>query len=320
MEMVRKLRLDILQPDSLEDVSEFHMITPSNVKLKPTKKGHHALGLYQDRFPVLVEWMWFTDAANHAAPLQRSLVNGTSRGKAGFGFVYQYPDGAVSHPTTVLQYLAQGDNNLEHQPLPGDKFKLAFALADFLKGFHTIGWLHENLNSHNILFFKPVPPSGNDRSTKDITLCELGQPLLVGLHKSKPDGDFWQTDGPADDDILQNYQHPDCASARRYRLAFDYYSLGVILPEIGLWRPLKSLLSSPKLDNMGLAQTRKELEKQCRTHLGAKMGAACREAVLRCLNADQVEKPTRHVEESYALRTLTEEVVEPLRKLAMASI
>lgn len=49
----------------------------------------------------------------------------------------------------------------------------------------------------------------------------LGQPYVVGLHKSRPDGAAWQTEGPvlSGDRGLQDYQHPDYARTGRYQSA-----------------------------------------------------------------------------------------------------
>ncbi|RYP93465.1 hypothetical protein DL770_000349 [Monosporascus sp. CRB-9-2] len=241
----------------------------------------------------------------------------------GYGFVYRYPEGKESDPITLLQRL-KGKRNLETQPFLGDKFQLAFALADFLKEFHTINWLHENFNSHNVLFWES--PTNNDANELTIS-HELRQPYVVGLQKSRPDGSFWQTDGPSTGKNLEDYQHPEYASAERYRQIFDYYSLGVVLLEIGLWRPLSTW--KLKFREYGLARIQSELIRTCGTHLGIKMGVAYRDIVLRCMDGsleDGLEESgpdgKGHVSSggAAALGRFTERVVQPLEKLAVASI
>ncbi|RYP38834.1 hypothetical protein DL768_010752 [Monosporascus sp. mg162] len=345
MAKMRKIRLKMLQPDSFEGAAEACIIALSDVK-STSNDGRHELGRYKDNVPILVERMRRTPAWDKVHPEQRKLVVGLKAkslsvapkpsslktlhcigafeeigDNAGYGFVYRYPEGKESDPTTLLQRLVEGRKPETH-PFLGDKFQLAFALADFLKEFHTIGWLHENFNSHNVLFWES--PTNNDGSGLIIS-HELRQPYVVGLHKSRPDGSFWQTDGPGKN--FEDYQHPEYASAERYRQIFDYYSLGVVLLEIGFWRPLSSWQS--KFRDLGLAEVRSELIRICRTRLGVKMGVTYRDVVLRCIDGsleggleESGPDGKAHVlsDGAAALGRFTERVVQPLEKLAVASI
>ncbi|RYP70031.1 hypothetical protein DL771_005722 [Monosporascus sp. 5C6A] len=233
MAKMRKIRLEMLQPDSFEGAAEACIIALNDIECT-SNDGRHVLGRYKDSVPILVERMRHTPAWDNVHPEQRKLVVGLKAkslsvapkpsslrtlecigafeedgDNAGYGFVYRYPEGKESDPTTLLQRLVEGKRNLETHPFLGDKFQLAFALADFLKEFHTIGWLHENFNSHNVLFWES--PTNNDANELTIS-HELRKPYVVGLHKSRPDGSFWQTDGPVPDEDLQDYQHPELGS------------------------------------------------------------------------------------------------------------
>ncbi len=342
---MRKIRLDMLRPDSFRSAEKAHTIQSSDIEFF-SKGNYHTFGLHQGKEPVLVEGIRYTSALEKMDPLQRDLVMdlkakslsvdpkpqglrtlkcmGVLKGigdKAEYGFVYRYPEGIESDPTTLLQQLVKAKNSKD-RPLLDDKFYLAFALADFLKEFHTIGWLHENFNSHNVLLFKP-PGEASDPLGSN----ELRRPYVVGLHKSRPDGSFWQTDGPSADVHLQDYQHPDYASIGRYRLPFDYYSLGIVLLEVGLWRPLSSLLS--KSQRLTSVEIRSKLKERCQSELGAKMGGAYRDVVLRCIDGSLesdlsevglVVRDERLGDRTAALARFTIEVVEPLEKLAKALI
>ncbi|KAI1127757.1 kinase-like protein [Nemania abortiva] len=339
MAKMRKIRLGMLHPNSFENASEACNISLSDVSFTSNYGGYN-LGRYQDSVPILVERMWHTPGWDNVHPEQRKLVVGLKAkslsvdpkpsglkimkcigafeekgDRAGYGFVYQYPEGKELQPTSLLECLLRGYRDSEHLPLLGNKFQLAFALADFFKEFHTIGWLHESFNPHNVLFFSP----SNDNNTRKLVIDdELRRPYVVGLHKSRPDGSFWQTDGPglSDDESLQDYQHPDYGSTGRYRQVFDYYSLGVVLLEIGLWRPLSSWKS--KFRALSLVEIRQELVNICRGRLGVKMGAAYRNAVLRCLDGSLDD---RHGSSDRAvLEWFTTAVVQPLENLARASI
>ena len=50
------------------------------------------------------------------------------------------------------------------------------------------------------------------------------------------------TQGPADDCLHRDHQHPDYRGNNlRYRAEYDYYSLGIVLLDIGLWKPLDKI-------------------------------------------------------------------------------
>ncbi|KAI1118193.1 hypothetical protein F5Y14DRAFT_447075 [Nemania sp. NC0429] len=242
--------------------------------------------------------------------------------KGMYGLVYQYPSGTKSPPSTLLHLLTGQWKKPDEQPTLGSKFRLAFALADFLKEYHTIDWLHERFNSHNILFFNSFTAL-NDESEA------ISNPYIVGLHKSRPDGSFWLTDGPLADADLGDYQHPDYTKGGlRYRPAFDYYSLGVVLLEIGLWRPISSWGS--KFRDSTADEVRSDLIEFCRSRLCIKMGVVYRDVVLRCMDSSLeydtnvggqvIEDEDASGEVTTILEHFTSRVVAPLENLAVTLI
>lgn len=56
-------------------------------------------------------------------------------------------------PVSLLGLLPKKRSRLPGPSLD-DRFKLAFQLASFLDKLHSVGWVHKNLRSENILFFK----------------------------------------------------------------------------------------------------------------------------------------------------------------------
>jgi hypothetical protein len=227
---MRKVWLNMFRPDSFKAAGEAHTIKSSDVEVSFKENCHTRR--HKEKDLVLMERKGSTHMLEKTDPIQRDLVMdmkakslsidpepeglktlkciGVSKGTSndiGYGFVYRFLEEIASDLTTLLQCLVQAKESKGRQLL-GNKFRLTFALADFLKEFHTIEWLHENFNSHNVLSFKPSTygeagdlPIGN----------ELWRPSVVGLHKSRPGGSIWQTDGPAVDDSFQDYQHPDYA-------------------------------------------------------------------------------------------------------------
>jgi hypothetical protein len=75
------------------------------------------------------------------------------------------------------------------------------------------------------------------------------RPYLVGLRHSRPDERATFTEGPPSDEDIKGYQHPQhLKNNLRYSISFDYYSLGILLLEIGLWLPLTAIIGDQSLE------------------------------------------------------------------------
>jgi hypothetical protein len=74
----------------------------------------------------------------------------------GYGFLYELPhqvdDREFKPPVTLRQLLFLQNVGLSKEPLFRAKFQLAHSLALFFKEFYTVGCLHENFNSNNVIF------------------------------------------------------------------------------------------------------------------------------------------------------------------------
>jgi serine/threonine protein kinase len=157
--------------------------------------------------------------------------------KCRFGLVFDFPylplpsGEGFSDPVTLRTML----DSSEHQrkrPILGDRFKLALALAMSIVEFHKVGWLHKNISSSNVVFF-PRDSSSVDHFT---------QPYITGFGYSRPDEPCAFTEGPAEGSDYKYYQDPEYLKNQlRYRHDFDYFSLGIVFLEIGLWKSLKSV-------------------------------------------------------------------------------
>ena len=350
MAMMKKLRLAILSDP--RSVSRDFIINPDDVECLDSIDGHH-MGLFQGKVRVQIEWMYYTPAWKDVPLEQRTIVMGLKAQsfglesklpslrtldcigafpktgeRIGYGFVYRLPVPKLeaeitTSTTTLLQLLAQSYTNPrqhQHRPLLGDKFRLASMLASFLREFHTIGWLHENFNSNNILFF-------HVRKMNESNRLPLDQPYIVGLHKSRPGGNAWHTEGPTGAKF-QDYQHPEYLRTKRFRLEYDYYSFGLVLLEIGFWRPLWALSQQEKCHKMNMAEFRQELVANYVPRLGAEMGAVYRDVVHFCLStSDSTVTEQESDVSSYrgdpdgvAFKMFTENAIEPLEELSRVSI
>ena len=343
MAMIKKIRIEM--ESNPTTMPKGFLVSRQDVKIEHCVSGHD-LGLFKGKLPVLIEWMSYSSQWEKVPPEQRTIImalkaQGFSEEarpaarmrtldciatfedpdeKAGYGFVYRIPESDVGTKfppsiMTLLQFLTQPQASVYHRPLLGNKFRLASALARFVGDFHNVGWLHGSFNSNNVVFFN----IGN-RELGSYTLPAevLGRPYVVGLHKSRPGGRVWETTGPGTNAVFEDYQHPEYLRTRRYRAIHDYYSLGLVLLEIGFWRALCVWSESPKCLKMSAVEFRQELLERYVPRLGAEMGAAYQDVVKFCLDqpvdddGDDLDIDTETV--------FTEEVIEPLEELARMPI
>lgn len=156
------------------------------------------------------------------------------------GLVYEFPDSSKE-----LSFITLRSALVEKQPPLEQRFQLAQALADSVMKFHTVSWLQKSISSFNVAFFHPKDESW---------LSSIANPFFLGFLYSRNDDNNAFTEGPTDDAHHRDYQHPDYRSKQnagknagrngelRYRIEYDYYSLGLVLLEIGMWIPLSQIL------------------------------------------------------------------------------
>lgn len=194
-------------------------------------------------------------------------------------------------------------------PFLGSRFRLAQNLATAVLEFHKVAWLHKSVSSLNIAF---VYPRGSSWGK-----C-VDRPYLLGFSNSRPEGEdphstwLYETDR-----ALMDSQHPEYLKHKgrlRYRPEFDYYSLGIVLLEIGHWRPLNKIIAkipgSPE-------EVLNHLRRKQVPELGFTMGTIYRDVVDACLSGDS-GKPENVDEDSNSSTSVTlrfaRTVVEQLAK------
>jgi serine/threonine protein kinase len=219
----------------------------------------------------------------------------------GFAFVYAYPWRKVARPESLDTLLRRKDFKimLEH------KFNLAQVLATSLLELHSAdpGWLHKNIYAANVLFF---PQTSGPTSSVDI-----GDPYLVGFQHSRPTGEIWYSDMDRFEES-SDYRDPRYIPGKtRFRKEFDYYSLGIVLLEIGFWQPIKAFkLQHP---TFSAENFRKELMKRYVPKLGPKMGSLYKEVVRFCLEGSREIKEYEDTEDRFFWK-----VVNQLLKVEVA--
>jgi Prion-inhibition and propagation len=192
-----------------------------------------------------------------------------------FGFVYEFPKHTNSRTSPISLYVLLRDNedDEKEEPLLGDKFLLALALCKAVYELHLCNWLHKGIRSNNVLFFP--------RKAKT-ALSSIQSPFLAGFDYSRPDNPAEISEQP-NEITFDLYRHPQYVSGRTpYKREFDFYSLGIVLLEIGLWLRVKALYTSDQTPQ----SFRRLLLETYTEDLGITVGQIYRDVVRICLKGD----------------------------------
>ncbi|KAL8824223.1 MAG: hypothetical protein Q9191_005203 [Dirinaria sp. TL-2023a] len=226
-----------------------------------------------------------------------------------FGLVYAHPEsvedleGHRSIGDHIPMSLLEKVNKDSQSPKPlvwplGDRFKLASTVAQCLYVLHAAGWVHKNIRSSSFTFFPHRSRSASNAQymTKPY-LCGFGHSRPGQQEPSKQDPHpgispprsktYWNI-------TLDEYHHPAkrVDSLLEYTQAFDLYSLGVVLLEIGLWQPLSSFRATRNLTNDPYV-SHEHLLKIARQELPGQVGKLYAEVVTTCLKVSRDESDTK---------------------------
>ena len=175
-----------------------------------------------------------------------------------YGIVYELPrplrcvDKHIDEDQ-LKRRLPKDFNHLLKNPIMslGYRFWLAKALVESVIAMHASGWLHKNIQPSSVLFFPVGSNEGEDSKAK--RELDWNRMYLMGCQYSRPSDTTpfipkanYMT-SRANSSISETYQHPDKLQdpKRQFRHAYDVYSLGIVLLEIGLWESLdNSYISS----------------------------------------------------------------------------
>jgi serine/threonine protein kinase len=231
------------------------------------------------------------------------------------GLIYEFPTIPSSKTQKVLTLrsaLEETQQRPEDQPSLEQRFQLAQALASSILKFHTVSWLQKSISSFNVAFFH----SNNESWLNGIT-----NPFFLGFLYSRSNDKNAFTEGPTEDAYHRDYQHPDYSGKGiknpTYRAEYDYYSLGLVLLEIGLWKSLSKILkrledASPS-DGPSVSRLN-GLLRSCVPRLKCSMGTRYQHIVETCL-CGSFEVPSSLDERSRQLklyRSFSSLVVEEL--------
>ena len=231
--------------------------------------------------------------------------------RCAFGVVFDFPlSTAGVEPITLHEFITR-TQKIADQPLLEDRFMFAYTLAKSVLEFHMVGWLHKCLTASNVAFFLPKRSSLSKQNI---------QPYVIGFNHSRPDDPSAfssRFEAGKYQHLSCKYQHPSCAEDGRGRYCpeFDYYSLGIILLEIGLWHALEHII--PKIDTYSNSKVQEKLIESRVSFLGKSMGVAYRDAVRTCLEgnfAKNVPEDERQHDSKSVHLDFERLVVSPLKR------
>jgi serine/threonine protein kinase len=158
------------------------------------------------------------------------------------------------------------------------RFSLAKALVSAIHKLHSVSWMHRKISSENVVFFQSLHGLPREvTATSSAGSYDFRNPYLDGFKYSRAahwlfDGKPFEQSSSGNDQytlflrfLKDAHQHPSYLFHKQYgtkkiyklkglqhcgyhRFRHEYYSLGLILLEIGLWLPLRNLdvVGSPR--------------------------------------------------------------------------
>lgn len=191
-----------------------------------------------------------------------------------FGVVYDFPvDLSKNVEVMTLNQILHSRGNT--RPMLEERAKLGHIIAQTIYQFHSVGWLHRNLNPTNVAFF----PAQVTPKTVWAT-----QPFVIGFSSSRQNEDSAATLGPSN---LLDYHHPAYLQEKgRFCEEYDYYSVGMMLLEIGHWAPLSRIIEDKKFSGLKPQDFRDMILKYRVPQISITMGSRYLNVVRRCLTSD----------------------------------
>jgi serine/threonine protein kinase len=346
--MAKLKRKSILAAEALRG-STSGLALDTKLLVRPRRFGEHTIATMQSKEgigerPVIIEWIHYRRYETQSMPVLServealaSLLNSddhpeqlrilrclgfihdvSNDSQPAFGLVYGIPASAnvkIRNLSEVISDTAR----ITPRPTLEARLRLAYTLARSLSTFHKLGWLHKSISAYNVLLFNSPGSSSS---------AWLDSPYLVGFNHSRQKDPLAFTVGPTTNPAANRYHHPQYLRMQgqeqpQYRLEFDHFSLGLVLLEIGLWKPLETLTKDMK----GKAPEAR-INLLCTSRvplLGHQMGTAYERAVLACLKgvgeADPKAGDTKvesTSEQASALQlAFVAQVLEPLQKLQL---
>ena len=192
-----------------------------------------------------------------------------------WGLVYDIPVQA-GLPICLNSLLRQG-KSLPTYPGIDERFTLAKRLIACIHSCHSAGWIHKSISSASVIFFA-TGYDWNDMS--------IDRPYLIGFDHSRPEEKHSFTSRSAQPPHwTHEYRHPAYREgSTRAKISHDYYSMGLVLLEIGLWTSISNVYNALRNRTLTASQLRDKYVALCERELHKAMGPLYQAITLTCLN------------------------------------
>ena len=226
-----------------------HHESPRPTSITPIEASPAYIGLSSSDTQVIVEFLSLDPAVSYKTKQLYKLLISTvisaflkDRHPAGilqcigyfedthdarFGLISKVPDRATKAPRSLEKLLRNNDSSNRLQYSLNDRIQLACDIATGISVLHSKKIVHGDIKPKNILIF-------NEEGPADARQKELGHPFLVGFDQMRYLEEGTQRIGVG----VQDHVKQGVASSTKHNLLYDIYSLGLVLLEIAIWRPL----------------------------------------------------------------------------------
>ncbi|KAF2683537.1 hypothetical protein K458DRAFT_419131 [Lentithecium fluviatile CBS 122367] len=172
----------------------------------------------------------------------------TDGGQGWYGLVFDFPS-----ETDTLTPLKSTFKNISRMPLER-RYRMAYRLAQTIMALQSIGWVHKGVRSENVLFLSPKKSSDTLASHE----AHPGDPWLFGFEHAREDSDH--TRKLAEFRLERMIHTPPSrwgTPQEKFSYPHDVYALGVLLLELGYWKPILSI--KPELRKVASAEEAQDI-------------------------------------------------------------
>ncbi|KAF2005157.1 hypothetical protein P154DRAFT_616410 [Amniculicola lignicola CBS 123094] len=156
----------------------------------------------------------------------------TDGGQGWYGLVFEFPRG-----TDTLAPLKSMFKKIPRMPLER-RYRMAYRLAQTIMALQSIGWVHKGARSENMLFLSSK--SSPDRLTNHE--AHPDDPWLFGFEHAREESD--NTRKEVEFRLERMIYTPPSrwgTPQEKFSYSHDVYALGVLLLELGYWKPILSI-------------------------------------------------------------------------------
>ncbi|KAK3342311.1 prion-inhibition and propagation-domain-containing protein [Neurospora tetraspora] len=166
-----------------------------------------------------------------------------------YGFIFKAGKGVKWLADEIVSlYNLLGNEMLK--PSLSQRVDLALKLCTTVLNLHSVNWLHKGIFSDNVIFYFHSFDWDTEPEKRKQPVYDPGKPLLCGFGYSRPENS--KTTARSLDTAWDLYRWPaiqrEHPTDQNSRKTYDLYSLGLVLLEIGHWKPLDEILCLKKLE------------------------------------------------------------------------